>query len=104
MNSSRLSGSITFSAGIPRFCLHFLLQMKRAFSPRVIFYLLVVGFWAGLDSPQICAKGVAEHVVVVVWDGMRPDFITPQYCPMLYSLAQEGVYFRNHHPAYISST
>ncbi len=22
-------------------------------------------------------KGVAEHVVVVVWDGMRPDFITP---------------------------
>src|SRR6266513_789947 len=49
-------------------------------------------------------KGRAEHVVLVVWDGMRPDFITPQYCPTLYSLAQDGVFFRNHHPACVSST
>ena len=26
-------------------------------------------------------RGKAERVVVVVWDGMRPDFITPQYTP-----------------------
>jgi predicted AlkP superfamily pyrophosphatase or phosphodiesterase len=49
-------------------------------------------------------RGVAEHVVVVVWDGMRPDFITPQYCPNLYSLATNGVFFRRHHPVYISTT
>src|SRR5512144_1889615 len=46
----------------------------------------------------------AEHVVLVVWDGMRPDFVAPQYCPHLYSLATNGVFFRRHHPAYISST
>jgi predicted AlkP superfamily pyrophosphatase or phosphodiesterase len=46
----------------------------------------------------------AEHVVLVVWDGMRPDFVRPQFCPNLYSLATNGVFFRNHHPAYISST
>jgi arylsulfatase A-like enzyme len=45
-----------------------------------------------------------DHVVLVVWDGMRPDFVAPQYCPNLYSLATNGVFFRNHHPAYISST
>jgi len=50
------------------------------------------------------AAGKAEHVVIVVWDGMRPDFITPQYAPTLYSLATNGVFFKNHHPAYISST
>lgn len=50
------------------------------------------------------AAGRAEHVVVVVWDGMRPDFITPQYCPNLYALATNGVFFKNHHCAYISST
>src|SRR5882672_3365010 len=50
------------------------------------------------------AKGKAEHVVVVVWDGMRPDFITPQYCPNLYSLATNGVFFKNNHCAYVSST
>jgi arylsulfatase A-like enzyme len=49
-------------------------------------------------------KGRAEHVVVVVWDGMRPDFVTPQYCPNLYSLATNGVFFRNNHCAYVSST
>ena len=49
-------------------------------------------------------KGTAEHVVVVVWDGMRPDFVRPQYCPNLYSLATNGVFFPRHHPAYISST
>lgn len=50
------------------------------------------------------AKGKAEHVVVVVWDGMRPDFITTQYCPNLYSLATNGVFFKNNHCAYVSST
>src|SRR5437763_8519076 len=49
-------------------------------------------------------KGKAEHVVVVVWDGMRPDFISPQYTPTLYQLAINGVFFKNHHPVYISTT
>ncbi len=49
-------------------------------------------------------NGRAEHVVVVVWDGMRPDFVTPQYCPTLYSLATNGTFFRQHHCAFVSST
>ena len=55
---------------------------------------------AAADTPQ----GVAEHVIVVVWDGMRPDFITPQYAPTLYRLACRGVFFKRHHPVYVSST
>jgi arylsulfatase A-like enzyme len=58
----------------------------------------------GISTVSASAAGKAEHIVVIVWDGMRPDFITPQYCPHLYSLATNGVFFRNHHPAYISST
>ena len=53
---------------------------------------------------RIMAVAAAEHVVLVVWDGMRPDFVTPQYCPTLYGLATNGVFFRHHHPAFISST
>lgn len=49
-------------------------------------------------------KGEAEHVVVVVWDGMRPDFISKEHTPTLYQLAQDGTYFQNHHPVYISTT
>jgi arylsulfatase A-like enzyme len=50
------------------------------------------------------AAGKAEHIVVVVWDGMRPDFVTPQYCPTLYSLATNGTFFRRNHPVYVSTT
>jgi predicted AlkP superfamily pyrophosphatase or phosphodiesterase len=49
-------------------------------------------------------KGKAEHVVIMVWDGLRPDFITEQYTPTLRRLANQGVFFNRHHPVYISST
>ena len=58
----------------------------------------------GLPGSRVAAAGKAEHVVLVVWDGMRPDFIRPQYAPNLYALATNGVFFRRHHPVYISST
>ncbi|HHY87159.1 MAG TPA: alkaline phosphatase family protein [Verrucomicrobia bacterium] len=48
--------------------------------------------------------GKAEHVVLLVWDGMRPDFITPEHAPTLHALAQEGVFFANHHSVYCTAT
>jgi predicted AlkP superfamily pyrophosphatase or phosphodiesterase len=53
---------------------------------------------------DLWAAGSARHVVVVVWDGMRPDFMSERATPTLYKLASEGVYFQNHHPVYVSST
>ena len=46
----------------------------------------------------------AEHVVLIVWDGMRPDFITPEYTPTLHALAQSGTFFAANHSVYITST
>src|SRR5256885_6783926 len=45
-----------------------------------------------------------EHVVVVVWDGMRPDFVNEQSTPALWKLAHRGVTFRNHHSVFPSAT
>src|SRR6266704_485650 len=45
-----------------------------------------------------------EHVVVVVWDGMRPDFVSEQTTPALWKLAHRGVTFRNHHSVFPSAT
>jgi len=50
------------------------------------------------------AAGSASHVVIVVWDGMRPDFVSEQTTPTLFQLAQDGVRFKNHHPVYICTT
>jgi len=59
----------------------------------------------------VCASAAAivpakpeHHVVVVVWDGMRPDFVSEQNTPTLWKLAREGVTFRNHHAVYPSAT
>jgi arylsulfatase A-like enzyme len=56
------------------------------------------------DVSSALAFGKAKHVVVVVWDGMRPDFISESNCPTLFHLASSGVMFANNHPVYISTT
>jgi arylsulfatase A-like enzyme len=55
----------------------------------------------GFANEKVRAK---RHVVVVVWDGMRPDFVSEENTPALWRLAHEGVIFRNHHAVYPSAT
>jgi arylsulfatase A-like enzyme len=49
-------------------------------------------------------NGQDRHVVVLVWDGMRPDFVNERNTPTLWKLAQEGVTFAHHHSVYVSAT
>src|SRR2546426_880220 len=46
----------------------------------------------------------ANHVLIVVMDGLRRDTVTPEQMPTLYALSQQGVFFNAHHPVYPSST
>ena len=50
------------------------------------------------------AVDLERHVVLVVWDGMRPDFVNVTNTPTLYALSKQGVFFAHNHPAYVSST
>jgi predicted AlkP superfamily pyrophosphatase or phosphodiesterase len=50
------------------------------------------------------AADLERHVVLVVWDGMRPDFVNGRNTPALYALANRGVTFAHNHPVYVSST
>ena len=54
--------------------------------------------------PPTPSPGFAEHVVVMVWDGLRPDSVTEETTPALFKLAHEGVFFARHHCVYPSST
>jgi arylsulfatase A-like enzyme len=65
---------------------------------------LFTAFLLILASAHAFAAGTAARVVVVVWDGMRPDLVTAETTPALCSLAKQGVTFRNHHAAYPSMT
>jgi predicted AlkP superfamily pyrophosphatase or phosphodiesterase len=61
---------------------------------------------AALLIPVQAAVSAANsrHVVLIVWDGMRPDFVTEKYAPTLDRLAHDGVRFRNHHSVYPTAT
>ncbi len=52
------------------------------------------------------SKGTTNerHVVLVVWDGLRPDSINDEATPTLAKLAREGVFFTRHHASYPSMT
>jgi arylsulfatase A-like enzyme len=53
---------------------------------------------------QAVAAGKASHVVLIVWDGMRPDFVSKENTPTLFEMSRHGVTFLHHHPVYVSST
>ncbi|MEO6874677.1 MAG: alkaline phosphatase family protein [Opitutaceae bacterium] len=68
----------------------------RALRPTLILAVLVT------VAPFAYAN--AKHVVVIVWDGMRPDFVSERLTPVLYKLAHRGVFFQNHHSSFVTST
>jgi arylsulfatase A-like enzyme len=58
-----------------------------------------------LPSTILCETNANDrHVVVVVWDGMRPDFVTERNAPALWRMAREGVTFARHHSVYPTAT
>ena len=77
-------------------------EMPRRWT-RLIF-TAVASFFSLAPVVAGAAPAQDRHVVVVVWDGMRPDFVTKENAPTLWKLAQAGVTFRNHHSVYPSAT
>src|SRR6266850_2504035 len=63
--------------------------------------LILVIFCQALTAGAAAAE---RQVLVVVWDGMRPDFLTEKNAPNLWELARGGVTFSRHHSVYLSAT
>src|SRR5882724_2680032 len=70
---------------------------------RIVILFFVVAAQFVFPSSTL-ATDKAKHVVVIVWDGMRPDFVSEQNCPTLYRLSRQGVTFMRHHSVYLSAT
>src|ERR1043166_3263047 len=68
-----------------------------------VFFLFFAGF-INIFTGESLAADNPGHVVLVTWDGMRPDFVSKQYSPTLYSLVERGVFFTHHHSVYLSAT
>jgi predicted AlkP superfamily pyrophosphatase or phosphodiesterase len=70
--------------------------------------IAIVASWfvAGMLPEAAAAESPrhVEHVVVVVWDGLRPDTVNEPDTPALCRLAKRGTTFANQHCVYLSST
>ena len=49
-------------------------------------------------------RGRGRIVVLMVWDGLRPDFVTQRDTPNLFRMAREGVRFDRHHSIFPTLT
>jgi arylsulfatase A-like enzyme len=78
------------------------IEMKRVFAVSIL--LGIVTVFCVCEAPARETSLPSRHVLVVVWDGMRPDFVSQENTPALWKLANEGVVFRNHHAVYPSAT
>ncbi len=50
------------------------------------------------------SDGDQRHNLIIVLDGLRSDYITPDLMPNLFQLGQEGVLAENHHVVYPTVT
>lgn len=66
-----------------------------------------------MTAVAICLLGAAlpcpaeikgSRVLLIVMDGLRPDYVTPRLMPNLHALSQEGVVFEKHHAAFPTVT
>jgi arylsulfatase A-like enzyme len=82
---------------------HSLIEMKA--STAIVRTLsLLVCFWPAISHCETKPAPGDRQVVVIVWDGMRPDFVNERNTPTLWKLAQEGVTFQHHHSVYLTAT
>ncbi len=71
---------------------------------RIGFLIAALFFFTTQARGATDAPARAQAIVLVVWDGMRPDFVRPDLTPTLAALTRDGVFFRNHHAIFPSST
>jgi len=70
--------------------------MKRMLAALTSVVVLVAGSRAQQAPPH-------THLVIVV-DGLRPDYVTPEVMPRLFRLGQRGIVFRSHHSVFPTVT
>lgn len=74
----------------------------KSLKTRVCTFLLMAGF---LPLWNACSTQENEHAaLVIVLDGLRPDYVTPELMPHLHSLGEKGVVYQNHHAVFPTVT
>jgi len=75
-----------------------------ALSRRLALVALAMWFaYALVDTTSVAQTPRHTHLVIVV-DGLRPDYVTPDVMPRLYRLGRRGIVFTAHHSVFPTVT
>jgi len=69
-----------------------------------ILLLVLVGPPTSAQDLAGAHRGSGRIVVLMVWDGLRPDFVTQRDTPNLFRMVREGVRFDKHHSIFPTLT
>lgn len=86
--------------------IHFLITefyMKKFILNVIIILFSTLCIQPVLATP-IHQPSKSQHIIVFVWDGLRPDSVTPSTTPTLYKLMKNGVEFSDNHSSYPTFT
>ncbi len=78
--------------------------MKSRQLPILILLALILAASAAHGSAAPVARGKGRIFVLMVWDGLRPDFVNQRDTPNLFAVEREGVSFPDHHAVFPSVT
>ena len=80
------------------------MPITRTLLSRLFAFLAFIHTAFSLAAAEPPGASKAEHVVLIIWDGMRPDFINAENTPNLQALIQRGTYFANNHSVWPTTT
>jgi predicted AlkP superfamily pyrophosphatase or phosphodiesterase len=63
--------------------------------------ILILGFVLQSQTPPASAS---RKQLLVIFDGLRPDYVTPEVMPNLYAFGQRGIVFSRHHSVFPTVT
>ncbi|MCC6154276.1 MAG: alkaline phosphatase family protein [Candidatus Hydrogenedentes bacterium] len=67
-------------------------------------YRLLVAFTIFIAGISCALAADTPKAIVIVLDGLRPDYVTPELMPNLHALGQRGVVCANHHSVFPTVT
>src|SRR5580698_121179 len=79
-------------------------MFTRRLSEILALMLVLVAAPARAQDAAATHRGRGRIVVLMVWDGLRPDFVTERDTPNLFRMAREGVRFDRHHSIFPTLT
>jgi hypothetical protein len=77
---------------------------RRTLASPAAALLLALVFAASVSSGRIASKADGRILILMVWDGLRPDSVSQRDTPNLFALEREGVLFAHHHASFPTVT